>query len=62
MKTSISAALKNSIRYLEYVLKNHREDVHAHLKRGGMMRKLRKRYPQLTKNRTQCKRGQTQVI
>ena len=56
------SSIENSIRYLEYVLKNYREDVHAHLKRGGMMRKFRKRYPELTKNRTQSKRSQTQVM
>jgi len=56
------SSIENNIHYLEWVLKNHREDVHAHLKRGGMMRKLRKRYPQLTKNTTQYKRSQTQVI
>ncbi len=55
------SSIENNIRHLEYVLKNHREDVHAHLKRGGMMRKLRKRYPQLAKNTTQYQRSQTQV-
>ena len=56
------SSIENNIHYLEYILKNHREDVHAHLKRGGMMRKLRKKYPHLTENKTQYKRSQTQVM
>ena len=55
------SSIENNIRYLTYVLKNHREDVHAHLKRGGMMRKFRKRYPQLTKSTTQYMRSQNQM-
>jgi len=51
-------SIENNIRYLEDVLKNHREDFHAHLRRGGMMRKLRKRYPQLIENTTQSERSQ----
>ena len=34
-------AAQNNIRYLKYILKHHREDVHAYLRRGGLMSKLR---------------------
>ena len=37
-------AAQNNIRYLKYILKDHRDDVHAYLRRGGLMPKLRKRF------------------
>ena len=33
-------AAQNNIRYLKYILKHHRDDVHAYLRRGGLMAKL----------------------
>ena len=33
-------AIESNIDYLTYILKHHRENVHAHLKRGGLIEKL----------------------
>jgi hypothetical protein len=38
-------AIEKNIDYLKYILKNHREDVHARLRRSGLMLKLQQRFP-----------------
>ena len=38
-------AIENNIRYLKHILKHHRDDIHAHLRRDGLMEKLRIRFP-----------------
>lgn len=40
------AAIESSMRFLKTILKNHRDDLHDYLKRGNLMAKLRKRYPE----------------
>ncbi len=38
-------AIENNIRYLKHILKHHRNDFRAHLRRDGLMNKLRIRFP-----------------
>lgn len=45
-------AIEKNIDYLKYILKNHREDAHAQLRRGGLMLKLQQRFSQSMKNQS----------
>lgn len=45
-------AIEKNIEYLKFILKNHREDAHAQLKRGGQMLKLQQQFSRSIKKQS----------